>query len=96
MFPKWVSPSCMKENFEIFDFALDFEDMNAITALDRGKGRAQWPPSGHVRPRPQLTRLKTGPLLNKGRHEISSTYAICKGLGCRCSLCALPARSQKK
>ena len=40
VFPKSVTPSRMKENFEIFDFELGSEDMGAITALDRGeKGR---------------------------------------------------------
>ncbi len=37
MFPKSVTPSRMKENFEIFDFELGSEDMKAITALDRGE-----------------------------------------------------------
>jgi 2,5-diketo-D-gluconate reductase A len=27
----------MKENFDIFDFELDSEDMDAISALDRGE-----------------------------------------------------------
>jgi 2,5-diketo-D-gluconate reductase A len=37
VFPKSVTPSRMKENFEIFDFELGSEDMDAITALDRGE-----------------------------------------------------------
>ena len=37
VFPKSVTPSRMKENFEIFDFELASEDMEAITALDRGE-----------------------------------------------------------
>jgi 2,5-diketo-D-gluconate reductase A len=40
VFPKSVTPSRIKENFEIFDFELGFEDMEAISALDRNeKGR---------------------------------------------------------
>ena len=37
VFPKSVTPSRMKENFELFDFELDAADMDAITALDRGE-----------------------------------------------------------
>ena len=37
VFPKSVTPSRMKENFELFDFELDPADMEAITALDRGE-----------------------------------------------------------
>jgi 2,5-diketo-D-gluconate reductase A len=37
VFPKSVTPSRMKENFELFDFGLDVEDMDAIGALDRGE-----------------------------------------------------------
>jgi 2,5-diketo-D-gluconate reductase A len=37
VFPKSVTPSRMKENFELFDFELGAEDMKAITALDRGE-----------------------------------------------------------
>src|SRR5919199_2853113 len=35
VFPKSVTPSRMKENFELFDFELEPTDMDAITALDR-------------------------------------------------------------
>jgi 2,5-diketo-D-gluconate reductase A len=35
VFPKSVTPSRMQENFEIFDFVLDADDMGRITALDR-------------------------------------------------------------
>jgi 2,5-diketo-D-gluconate reductase A len=35
--PKTGTPTRMRENFEIFDFELAHEDMDAITALDRGE-----------------------------------------------------------
>ena len=37
VFPKSVTPSRMRENFELFDFELASEDMDSITALDRGE-----------------------------------------------------------
>jgi 2,5-diketo-D-gluconate reductase A len=37
IFPKSVTPSRMQENFELFDFELGPDDMDAITALDRGE-----------------------------------------------------------
>jgi 2,5-diketo-D-gluconate reductase A len=45
VFPKSVSPARMKENFELFDFNLDGEDMAAISALDKGE-------SGRTGPNP--------------------------------------------
>jgi 2,5-diketo-D-gluconate reductase A len=36
VFPKSVTPQRIQENFELFDFGLDEDDMDAITALDRG------------------------------------------------------------
>ena len=37
IFPKSTTPARMKENFEIFEFELEAEDMAAISALDRGE-----------------------------------------------------------
>ncbi|MCA1718672.1 MAG: aldo/keto reductase [Actinobacteria bacterium] len=37
IFPKSVTPSRMKENFELFDFELGSDDVGEISALDRGE-----------------------------------------------------------
>lgn len=37
VFPKSVTPSRMEENFALFDFELGSDDVEAITALDRGE-----------------------------------------------------------
>jgi 2,5-diketo-D-gluconate reductase A len=37
VFPKSSTPSRIEENFELFDFALDDDDIEAITALDKGE-----------------------------------------------------------
>jgi 2,5-diketo-D-gluconate reductase A len=37
VFPKSVTPDRIRENIDIFDFELSGEDVEAITALDRGK-----------------------------------------------------------
>ena len=37
IFPKSTTPARIKENFEIFDFELEAEDVAAIGALDRGE-----------------------------------------------------------
>jgi len=37
IFPKSVTPSRMQENYELFDFELGSDDMEAISGLDRGE-----------------------------------------------------------
>jgi 2,5-diketo-D-gluconate reductase A len=37
VFPKSTTPSRIEENFDLFDFALEDSDMEAITALDKGE-----------------------------------------------------------
>jgi len=37
IFPKSVTPSRIRENFELFDFEIESDDMDEITALDRGE-----------------------------------------------------------
>ncbi|HET8977900.1 MAG TPA: aldo/keto reductase [Solirubrobacteraceae bacterium] len=37
VFPKSVTPSRIRENFELFDFELSAEEMEAITGLDKGE-----------------------------------------------------------
>jgi 2,5-diketo-D-gluconate reductase A len=45
VFPKSVTPSRMKENFELFDFELEAADVGRISALDQGE-------AGRVGPNP--------------------------------------------
>lgn len=37
VFPKSVTPSRIQENFDLFDFELEQDDMDAITGLDKGE-----------------------------------------------------------
>jgi 2,5-diketo-D-gluconate reductase A len=37
VFPKSATPTRIKENFELFDFQLEADDIARITALDRGE-----------------------------------------------------------
>jgi len=37
IFPKSVTPARIKENIDIFDFELSGEDVERISALDRGE-----------------------------------------------------------
>ncbi len=43
VFPKTTHVERMRENFAIFDFELTADDMDAITALDRGEGGRRGP-----------------------------------------------------
>ena len=43
VFPKSMSPARIKENFEIFDFEINDEEIEALTALDRGAAGRQGP-----------------------------------------------------
>ncbi|BBX06541.1 aldo/keto reductase [Mycolicibacterium aichiense] len=43
VFPKSVTPERIKENLEIFDFELSDDDIDAITALDKGEAGRQGP-----------------------------------------------------
>ena len=43
VFPKSVNPQRIRENFEIFDFDLNDEEIEALTALDRGEAGRRGP-----------------------------------------------------
>lgn len=43
VFPKSVTPERIRENFELFDFDLDADDMDAISALDKGESGRRGP-----------------------------------------------------
>ena len=43
VFPKSSNPQRMKDNFEIFDFEINDEELEALTALDRGEAGRRGP-----------------------------------------------------
>jgi 2,5-diketo-D-gluconate reductase A len=43
VFPKSVHPQRMKENFEIFDFEINDEEIEALTELNRGEDGRRGP-----------------------------------------------------
>jgi 2,5-diketo-D-gluconate reductase A len=47
IFPKSMSQSRIRENFRLFDFELDQDDVDALASLDRGE-------SGRVGPNPDV------------------------------------------
>lgn len=47
VFPKSVTPERIKENSEIFDFGLGDDDVDAITALDKGEAGRRGPNPDH-------------------------------------------------
>lgn len=45
MIPKSVTPSRLKENFDLFSFSLDDDDIKAMRALDKGEAGRMMDPS---------------------------------------------------
>jgi 2,5-diketo-D-gluconate reductase A len=43
VFPKSVTPERIKENLEIFDFELSDDDVDTISALDKGEAGRRGP-----------------------------------------------------
>ena len=63
VFPKSTTPARIRENFELFDFELAPQDVEKISALDRGEAGPHRAEPGHVRARaPDAVRSGRGRL----------------------------------
>ena len=74
VFPKSTTPARIRENFGVFDFALEPGDLDAIDALDRGEAGRIGAAPGRLRLRPRLNSMATH-CLASARARISSARA---------------------